>query len=312
MHSVKIDVSPKQLSRLRNGHKVRIKPSIKGKGFNLIVDPSRISEITKTFNRGKGIEIVLTPQEIATNQEASSEMMGQGIFGHKFDKALEKHGLKTAAYKIGDALKPAAKAALLAGLGAGATYLSGLETVATGGLGAGAIPLIYGTAGSLGALGVDYLDNPGKYQAPPRQSNAGGPQNKIAPRSLQGAVEQNDILNRMNSDLGTQYGKLSEATIANLEASKLQSAMDANRVATLKNTYTAGINNGYQPRNALGIYGYGLRREMGSIGRGGSFVQSRSSIHPALQSQPFSANFQFQHTLPPAYQKFSRGGGLYS
>jgi len=312
MHSVKIDVSPKQLSRLRNGHKVRIKPAMKGKGFNLIVDPSRISEITKTFNRGKGIEIELTPQEIATNQEASTEMEGQGIFGHKFDKALEKRGLKQIAYKVGDAVKPLAKGALLAGLGAGATSLAGLETVASGGLGAGAIPLIYGTAGSLGALGVDYLDNPSKYQAPPKQTrnNVGGPINRIAPESLQGAVDQNILLNRLNSDLGTQYGKLAEATIQNAEAQKLQGALDANRVASLQNTYNTGIDNGFGKRG--GMYGFGLRREVGSIGRGASFAQSQYHFPPALQSQPFSSNFQFQHTLPPAYQKFSKGGGLYS
>jgi len=34
-------------------------------------------------------------------------------------------------------------------------------------------------------------------------------------------------------------------------------------------------------------------------------------LPPALQSQPYASNFQFQHTLPPAYQKFSKGSGLY-
>jgi hypothetical protein len=54
------------------------------------------------------------------------------------------------------------------------------------------------------------------------------------------------------------------------------------------------------------------RREVASIGTNSSFVGTQSHLPPALMSQPFSANFQFQHTLPPAYQKFSKGGGLYA
>ena len=52
------------------------------------------------------------------------------------------------------------------------------------------------------------------------------------------------------------------------------------------------------------------KREKGSIGRGSSMVASQAHLPPALVSQPFSANFQFQHTLPPAYARFSKGGGL--
>ena len=66
------------------------------------------------------MEIQLTPQEIAVNQEASPQMQGTGIFGNKFDKFLEKNGLKKVAYAIGDASKPAVKAALIGALGAGA------------------------------------------------------------------------------------------------------------------------------------------------------------------------------------------------
>ena len=54
--------------------------------------------------------------------------------------------------------------------------------------------------------------------------------------------------------------------------------------------------------------GFGLHKSRGEIGIHSSFVTSQSHLPPALLSQPFSANFQFQHTLPPAYQKFSKGG----
>jgi hypothetical protein len=62
-------------------------------------------------------------------------------------------------------------------------------------------------------------------------------------------------------------------------------------------------------------FGEGLRhhkREVSSIGVGSNFVSHQTHLPPALISQPFSANFQFQHFLPPAYQKFSKGGGLYA
>ena len=175
MKVIRITASPAQLSKLRRGMNVRINQK-KGRGFNLIVHPERYDIMSKTFTRGLGMEISLTPEEIQANQEASPQMEGQGIFGSKFDRALEKRGLKEAAYKIGDQLKPAAKAALLGGLAAGASALAGTEFVATGGLGAAAVPAIYSGAATLGALGTDYLDNPRAYQP---KSNAGGPRNKI-------------------------------------------------------------------------------------------------------------------------------------
>jgi hypothetical protein len=316
---VHISASPKQLSKLRNGHKVRVKPVMEGEGFNLLIDPSRLDLFTRTFNRGKGLEISLTPQEIAVNQEASPQMSGSGIFGKKFDKFLEKNGLKKVAYAIGDATKPAIKAALVAGLGAGATALAGTETIASGGLGAGAIPLIYGTAGSLGALGMDYLDNPSKYQGNHRETrnNVGGPVNKIAHSTLSGQVEQNHLLNNLNQHLGTQYGNLSKASIANADAQKMRSAMNIDRISSLANTYNSGIDNSGFASFGAGFHhphmmGGAISREKGSVGKIGSFVGAQTHLPPALVSQPFSANFQFQHTLPPAYQRFSKGGGLYA
>jgi hypothetical protein len=47
-------------------------------------------------------------------------------------------------------------------------------------------------------------------------------------------------------------------------------------------------------------------RIMGQVGVAGNLLSSRV-LPPALQSQPFSANWGFGNQLPPAYQKFSRG-----
>ena len=53
--------------------------------------------------------------------------------------------------------------------------------------------------------------------------------------------------------------------------------------------------------------GGSLSKSRGDIGSHGSFVSAQQHLPQALLSQPFGANFQFQHTLPPAYQKFSKG-----
>lgn len=331
MATIHIKASPKQLSKLRNGHKVRISPAVEGTGFNLIIHPHRLDTMSKTFSRGKGTEIQLTPQEIAVNQQASPQMEGSGIFGHKFDKFLEDNGMKNIAYKLGDVAKPAVKAALVAGLGGAATALAGTETVASGGLGASAIPLIYGTAGSLGALGMDYLDNPRKYQDAPRsKSNAGGTKSKIAATTLQGEATKSHILNSLSQDTGNKYNALADATVSNAMAHKDRMINQNSSLSALQNTYNAGTNEynkmAIKQPSTIPIAqeyvseGYGIHKkhirggsikEKGSVGTKGGFV-SQAHLPPALVSQPFSANFQFQHFLPPAYQKFSKGGGLYA
>ena len=96
-HIVHIKASPNELSKLRKGHKVRISSAMEGEGFNLLIDPSRYDTLTRTFSRGKGMQIQLSPQEIVANQH----MEGNGIFGKRFDRFLEKRGSRDAAYKIG-------------------------------------------------------------------------------------------------------------------------------------------------------------------------------------------------------------------
>ena len=51
MHIVHIKASKKQLSKLRNGHKVRISPAIEGQGFNLIIDPGSANITVSGLNQ---------------------------------------------------------------------------------------------------------------------------------------------------------------------------------------------------------------------------------------------------------------------
>jgi hypothetical protein len=124
MHHIKIKASPNQLSKLRNGHKVRI---VKGEGCNLIVHPETYSIVSRAFAKNNGVNVQSNPQELAINkqysylspeehrkqQEAVPAMadippaMGKGIYkckGGKLTgaiKALDKIG-QTVAPKILD------------------------------------------------------------------------------------------------------------------------------------------------------------------------------------------------------------------
>lgn len=71
MKKLKIEMlSAKQLSRLRNGHNVRVK---KGEGLVLLVHPDRYDLVSRTFQRGKARTLALTPEELLANKAVASE-----------------------------------------------------------------------------------------------------------------------------------------------------------------------------------------------------------------------------------------------
>lgn len=318
---VHIKASPKQLSKLRNGHKVRISPAIEGTGCNLLIHPHRYSIVSRTFNKGKGMEIQLSPEEIMINQQSAPHLEGKGIFGKKFDRFVEKtigKKAKDVVYKGADMLKAPIKKGIdtIAGYAPeiGASALSGLalasgnpELIPVAGMVGNKLGSLVGKKGS--TIAKDYLDHPSNYQKG-FTSNVGGTRNPIAPSTLAGQVQQNELFNNMNQELGTNFGKLAKANMLNALAHMDRSKMTTAQIALDHKLSDEGA-------FGTGLYAGGsLRgrrmREVSSIGGGGRFVASQSHLPPALMSQPFSANFQFQHFLPPAYQKFSKGGGLYA
>jgi len=140
--------------KIMKGEPIRIKH---GGAVMLKVHNERMPKIAKAFKNGKAHTMTMSPEEIHAN--------GGSIFGDKFDKFLDKHGVKKAVYAVGDQIKPIAKTAITAGLLGGAGALTGLETFATGGAGASLAPAIGVGALGLSALANDYLDNPRKYQS---------------------------------------------------------------------------------------------------------------------------------------------------
>ena len=307
MHRIlTIDASPKQLSKLRNGHAVRIK---RGTGFNLIVHPETYSLVSKAFSKDRGYQVQLSPEEIEMNRgvspeehmaykKANPEIAGQGIFGPKFDRMLSKAGLKKLAYKFGDEIKPLAKAGILAGLTSGATALGASNPAL--------IPYLPMGVAGITNVAYDYLDNPDKYHG-----KSGVRQVRKA-RTLAGQVAQSKINQALNDELGTNYDYLGRAGLEQAAAAQASAMLNKESIIPRYEQQQAppfGYGLG------VGLSGCGLGVGIGRyrsadriMGRGN--MQGYNYMNPALESQPFGANFQFQHFLPPAYQKFS-GAGLY-
>jgi hypothetical protein len=212
MQTLQIDASPAQMKRLHKGRRVRVK---KGTGFELLVHPTTYNMVSRTFNKGKGSEIQLSPEEIAMNQgirkaispEAHNPSLQPKVSGQGIYDDLKRN---IAHVKLGDAL---------------------------------------------------------------------------------------------NEHLGTNYGYMSRAGLDNAISGAKSAALskmgiDA-RYASAPYTSIPKLNG---PPSRM----VGGQLERGTIGRNGGMMSSYTP--PALVSQPFSANFQFQHFLPPQYQHFNSGG----
>lgn len=89
MYKLGVDISPAQMKRLHRGHKVRVK---KGTGFELLVHPTTYNIVSRSFNKGRGSELQLSPEEIEMNRSISKAISpeahnpplqpkGQGVRG---------------------------------------------------------------------------------------------------------------------------------------------------------------------------------------------------------------------------------------
>ena len=356
MSSIEIECpSTRVLAKLRKGHRCRIK---KGTGMTLIIHPDKMNHITRCFSANRGAEVELSPPEIMANQQ----VVGSGIFGKRFDKLLDKAGIRDLAYKIGDKFKPHAKRAITAGLTAGAAALATVAPEI-----APALP--FGVAG-LSGLANEYLDNPASFGIHQRGSTKSQEPMRI-PKPVEHFARQS-ALQAINHYTGQNLGNLDRDTVGNALANSAHAKLEekiararmnelpkqafvtpsvhalgepeggrlsratsiARRVKRWKRGAARGLGEeteepeGGRLSRATSIarrvkrwkrgaarglgeglgegLGFGLRkREVGSVGINGSVLGG--GLSPAMVSQPYGANFQFSHTLPPAYQRFSRG-----
>jgi len=300
MKKLHLDLSEKQMTSLRKGRKIRAKHSIDGTGCDVMVHPDKYDIISRTFKKGKGTELLLTPEEIMMNKE-HSQAEGGGIFGKKFDKFLDKHGAKKIAYKVGDLAKPIVKNALR---GLSATAIASNPELA---------PLIAFAEHH----GEKFLDKPsdygvGKgiandYKYRTSQTNIGGPR---APSSatLAGMVAENHIFNALNNETGNNYGIRSKSAIEHAVANRAREINTEKMIEDRKHLL----------KNANGFGGDGLfvggnvshhhRRELSSVGTHGGFIRGEELLPPAMRSISDSANFLRQVQSPPQYQKYFQSG----
>ena len=332
MHKIQVDLSHKQLHKLKKGGKVRIK---KGTGFNLIVSPANFNLMTRSFGRSKGLDVVLSPEELQANrnlipeiedatlgsaqadQMEPSDIQGKGIFGKHADRLLEKHGLKKTAYKVGDILKPGAKMAIKAGLTAGAAALAGTNPELAPFLPAGVMIANHYV--------TDYLDHPHKYIGRGLDSSKSIHSGLLSKpiRSLTDQIAQGKASDIINNRLDTNFNYMGRAGLANLDQEHANQNITRQLIDLRHHSKPIqGYSDDFEGPKSIG---HGIRstlREGGSIGLGGGRLNTYH-IPPALQSQPHGANFQMQHFLPPQYQMYfdpsldhdhnaSLGTGLYA
>jgi len=291
-HVLKIDASPSQLSKLRNGHAVRVKREM---GVNVIVHPETYHLASRAFAKNKGVEIALSPQEIEANknpdiyapaveahhEDESTQISGGSIFGKKFDRMLKRNiGAKNVKilHDVGNFAKPYVKKAMREGLKAGGEALGSYAPELA--------PLIPVATEGLAKAGDSFLEGPNKGKGL-RHIHSG----LIA--SVPDAMRSK--LSRAGMDKA-----LANVSSAHMLSDAIKSRYHASRPASL--------NAGGPLNEGMGFHH--KRHEHGSIGRGGGMLQSSPYMPPALDSQPLGANFQMRFFLPPQYQ--IHGNGLYA
>jgi len=270
MQKIQIDASPHQLRKLKKGHRVRIK---KGTGFELLVHPTTYNIVSRAFNKGKGSQVQLSPEELEMNKGIAKAI------------SPEAHGIA----REGTSMP--------------------VRTLPASGPAVGPSPMTGGKIGRVKKANKwqtfvdsslrDTIDTAGKAG---RVYNA-----TTSPMARMGfgihGSGVGQLYDALNEQLGTNYGYLARAGMDNFLNSKNSALMSKHGIDARRGL--AALNGGYdplEPRSRL----VGGAIEKSTVGLKGGLLHTY--IPPALVSQPFSANFQFQHFLPVQFQHFNSGG----
>ena len=68
--NITLDLSKGQLSKLQNGHGIRISPTMLGSGVEMIIDPMTYHNMMKKLDKSKGVVIKMGSNEIEMNKMA--------------------------------------------------------------------------------------------------------------------------------------------------------------------------------------------------------------------------------------------------
>lgn len=279
MYTIGLDLSRNQISKMKKGRPVRVK---KGKGCNLIVNPNNYNIVSRAFRKNKGVDIVLSPEEIALNMApspeqqmaymaqtntdmASREAVGAGLNWGSIGKTFKK----IAPTIVKEASKYAPKVAEeLTKAGMKAYGVEDEEKIKRYSKHAG-------TAAKIGANALNKAMGNGLFTFKSGHGlgagmGAGLGTGMYAGQGLGGLGSYGNMLAH---HAGIVEGDMNDARhIANSVARKLK---------TVNGNYVRPINTMNM------IQGRGV---------------NMSSQHQALQPQPYGANYQFKFFLPPQYQ----------
>jgi hypothetical protein len=305
-------MSPAVMSRVRNGHKIRL---MKGEGTQLVVLPEQYTQIEKAFLKNKGIQVALSPPEIDANRVVEG---GAGIFGKRFDNALKKVGVKKAVYSAASAVKPLAMDLIDQGAVAATMYAPQLAPV----------------IGLASSAAKQYIDNPSSLQSKKGLRALGNEAIDVglqaaAPMAAQYGVDLSELKALMKEAKAAKGAtKTVRARGEDAMLGELQRMVDARRSRSTSAPVSTDL---YSQFDTDGIIGNGMKRckecpmcsgkglyAGAASGRGmpgmapmrkasGKFVNLSRKLMggelQALESQAADANFAFRYTLPPSYQR---------
>lgn len=289
MEKISIKASPKQVARLRNGHKVRIsKPHSEGEGFNLLVNPANFSHISRTFARGKGTTLQLSPEELM----ASQGVEGRGIFSDLKKKAMEKAPdvIKAVKAEVADIAKKQnfkgrAKKALDKAFDMG---VSAINKKFAG----------KKASAPVASASASAPDLSGSRNLPPGQRGEGflSGLKKVAKSVAKSPVA------KLGVDLVAKeaVAQGADPALVGIASSVAKSQMAG------KGMYAGagrGLYAGAPPSSMRGGAVSVPKRAIGYLGGRNQLLQAHSTLPPAMMSNPYGANFHFSTQLPPALQK---------
>lgn len=310
MEAVRIKASPKQLSKLRNGHKVSVKPAMEGEGLVLVIDPSQYNQISKTFSKGKGKVISLSPEEIMANREIGGEgifstlkKVGSAVAKNPIAKSLAKTAIDTAVQSAGaSGYVPPSVAKSLGKMAKSKVDGAGLMDMAKS-----ALKSKVGKSLASKAVDMAVASASKSGYVPPSVAKAIGAEAK---KKVAGMGILDTLKKGAKAVAKSKIGKsLAKTAIDTAVASAGASGYVPPSVAQALGKSAKSSVDGYGiwsggGDHSGGFGGMGLyagRRTYGGGMSGGALLNvSNSHLPPALQSQNLSANFAFSTQLPPA------------
>jgi hypothetical protein len=266
------------LSRLRNGHRVRVMHG----GALIFVKPKNHGKLIKAFLKNRGAHLELDEDEIAHNE-------GQGFFG-AIKKGFQKAGsaIKNVAQKTGNAVVQVAKASAPALKDAG-KWIADEASKHAGEIGASALSALALASG-----------NP---ELVPLAATVGMKLGDVAGKK--GAQIAKDKIDSIN--VGS--GLLPLGNVGYLTRSALQNHIANAHLANIQALSSHLMENGQGLYGGTGLYAqpaYARRIQ----GRGMSLNRGNKNlindVPQSFQSDPYFVDFRLSQTLPPAYQKYHR------